>query len=77
LSCKPLKENIREQPINWKNSAKKNLSPVPPAPRKTNIEIITESLRNCLEAKDSLSKKAKEFENVILDLERNCLKAGK
>ena len=49
----------------------------PPVQRKTNVDIITESLRNCLEAKDSLSRKAKEFENVILDLERNCLKAGK
>ncbi len=49
----------------------------PPVPRKTNVDIITESLRNCLEAKDSLNRKAKEFENVILDLEKNCLKAGK
>ncbi len=58
--------------------SKKEPAPCPPpAPRKTNVDIITESLRNCLDAKDSLSRKAKEFESVILDLEKNCLKAGK
>ncbi|HEX3019108.1 MAG TPA: hypothetical protein VHP36_02350 [Chitinispirillaceae bacterium] len=49
----------------------------PPTPRKTNVDIITESLRNCLDAKDSLGRKTKEFESVILDLEKKCLQAGK
>lgn len=57
--------------------------PPPPCPpqqsplRKTNIDIITESLRNCLDAKDSLNKKVKDFENVILDLEKNCIQTGR
>lgn len=51
--------------------------PQPPPTRRTNVDIITESLRNCLDAKDSLTRKAKEFENVILDLEKKCLQAGR
>ncbi|HLV30791.1 MAG TPA: hypothetical protein VKY57_04400 [Chitinispirillaceae bacterium] len=47
-------------------------------PRLTsNIETITESLRNCYNDKDSLMRKTKELENVILDLERKCQQAGR
>lgn len=47
-------------------------------PRLTsNIETITESLRNCYNEKDSLARKTKELENVILDLERKCQQAGR
>lgn len=52
-------------------------TPQPSPLRKTNVDIITESLRNCLDAKDSLSRKTKEFEHAILDLEKKCLQAGR
>ncbi|MDO5576633.1 MAG: hypothetical protein Q4F84_06095, partial [Fibrobacter sp.] len=47
-------------------------------PRLTsNIETITESLRNCHNERDSLIRKTKELENVILDIERKCHQAGR
>ncbi len=50
----------------------------PPSPsKKGNFEALSESLRGCFDAKDSLSRKTKELENVILDLERKCAQAGK
>lgn len=58
------KEKVKEPP------------PPPPPARKFNIETITESLRNCYESRDSLTRKSKELENVILDLERKCQQAG-
>jgi tetratricopeptide (TPR) repeat protein len=59
--------------------SKKELLPPPPpvvVPKKMPIETITESLRNCYDHKDSLSRKTRELENVILDLERKCQQAG-
>ena len=50
LSCKPLKR-ISGNHQKWKNSAKKNRTPASTCQRKTNVDIIAESLRNCLEAK--------------------------
>ena len=48
-----------------------------PPPRKINIEAVTESLRNCFQDRDSLTRKSKELENLILDLERKCQQAGR
>lgn len=39
----------------------------------TNIELF----KNCLDGRDSLVRKTKDLENVILDLERKCQDAGK
>ncbi len=46
-------------------------------PSTVNIEILTESLRNCYHLKDSLSQKNKDLEKAILDLENECIKAVK
>lgn len=48
-----------------------------PQPRKVNIDAITESLRNCYNDRDSLTRKSRELENFILDLERKCQQAGR
>jgi outer membrane protein assembly factor BamD (BamD/ComL family) len=45
--------------------------------RRVNIDIVTESLRTCYEARDSLNRKVNELENVIVDLERKCQQAGR
>jgi hypothetical protein len=45
--------------------------------RKINIDSITESLKKCYDDRDSLARKTKELENVIIDLERKCQQAGK
>lgn len=45
--------------------------------RKLNIDVITESLKKCYDDRDSLVKKSKDLENVIIDLERKCQQAGK
>lgn len=45
--------------------------------RRVNIETITESMRSCYEGRDSLSRKVKDLENVIVDLERKCQQAGR
>jgi hypothetical protein len=45
--------------------------------RRVNVETVTESLRVCYEGRDSLSRKVKELENVIVDLERKCQQAGR
>lgn len=45
--------------------------------KKINMDSITESLKSCYDDKDSLIRKTKELENVILDLERKCQQAGK
>jgi len=49
----------------------------PQQPRRLNIDMITESLRNCYSDRDSLTRKSKELENFILDLERKCQQAGR
>lgn len=45
--------------------------------RKLNENVNQEALKKCSEEKDSLSRKAKELENVIIDLERKCQDAGR
>ena len=45
--------------------------------RRVNVETVTESLRICYEGRDSLARKVKELENVIVDLERKCQQAGR
>ena len=42
-----------------------------------NVNAIMESLRNCQSVRDSLNKKSKDLENFILDLEKECVEAGK
>lgn len=41
------------------------------------FESITESVNRCNNDRDSLVKKSKDLENVIIDLERKCQQAGK
>ncbi len=41
------------------------------------FESITESINRCNGDRDSLVKKSKDLENVIIDLERKCQQAGK
>ena len=41
-----------------------------------NIDVLTESLRTCTHARDSLDKKGKDLENFILDLVKKCQAAG-
>jgi outer membrane protein assembly factor BamD (BamD/ComL family) len=45
--------------------------------KKVNIDFIIESLKRCDDDRDSLAKKTKDLENVIIDLERKCQQAGK
>lgn len=44
---------------------------------KTKTDAYTEQLKNCFDGRDSLVRKTKDLENVILDLERKCQDAGK
>lgn len=37
-----------------------------------NIDVLTESLRNCYHVRDSLDKNSKDLENFIIDLEKEC-----
>jgi outer membrane protein assembly factor BamD (BamD/ComL family) len=41
------------------------------------VRVLTESLRNCFQVRDSLNKKSKDLENFIIDLEKRCIDAGK
>jgi len=45
--------------------------------KKMNLETYTDALKKCDDSRDSLARKTKELENVILDLERKCQDAGK
>ena len=45
--------------------------------RRINIDTYAESLKKCFDDRDSLGRKTKYLENVILDLERKCQDAGK
>jgi outer membrane protein assembly factor BamD (BamD/ComL family) len=44
---------------------------------KTKNDASAEQLKNCFDGRDSLVRKTKDLENVILDLERKCQDAGK
>lgn len=55
---------------------KNRLQKKPQKPQ-ADIESLNESLRRCYHVRDSLNKKSKDLENFILDLEKECQKAGK
>jgi outer membrane protein assembly factor BamD (BamD/ComL family) len=42
-----------------------------------NIDVLTESLRNCYHVRDSLDKNSKDLENFIIDLEDKCREVRK
>jgi hypothetical protein len=44
---------------------------------KLSIDSLTTTIKGCYDSRDSLSRKTRELENVILDLEKKCQQAGR